>query len=1730
MKKGTKLLFDERYRSLLVSLIVFSLIGFTFYIVRTTQAGDDKFNKTKTQNLNPIDDPNLPSEFDTRAIHGTPRGTEIFQPTAAQLKAIDSLANVLGLASSNLLNIKYNGLTATPRHIHVSGGFLTEPSSAPPELIAREFIRDWKGIFRFTESDLNNLKLTSRATHPDTGTTTLLFSQQLNGINYFNGGVLVNVAKNGQIMNVGGESFPDMNTSNAAGATLTGADAVGIAAEDLGFPGFTPVSLGSANVLVTFGNLKQEYVVGERFSNGNVFGDDIIVSQVIFPQGDVGRLAYKFILTTPQHYGIMWMNIVDATTGTILRRSSRTAFQKLDKKTNTSNFGPPGGGVGVGRQPTMRPDLQDFVENMNNPGTATGKTFDTMPTLLSGSSGFGRSTRVGTNPTNYAYQSPKYAVETETNASLGRGFKYSMVVGRYELGLPFPDTSGLNPTIPFTHAQLPGLLGQITRGFPDATNPSTGSPFGWFYLPTDTGGVEITSANGNRDTTRANGYSMDAGAVTRNQVNSANSPTGNGLQPFSADVTPLGATANLRDGRSLSSVFESRYTEGNAVLVADDRNNDNEATHGIKGYSSNRQYTAPYFDFYAGYEYGGVDAASGTAIPPSANPDVFPATVALFYFNNVLHDYLYEIGFTEQFWNFQMDNFGLGGAGGDSVSVQAQDGSGTNNANFGTPDDGSNPRMQMFVFTEGTFRRSNGDFDFDVVAHELYHGVSNRSAAKGSGDCLGITLVGESGGMGEGWGDFIGASMADDDAAGEFVTGEYDIGIRRLSEANYRWSYGAIDQTVRNRRDQQPGDAAPGSIPFQVHATGELWSATLWDMRELLIMKNPAGIFYDGSCGVNPGGYCRLGSGTSFYIGNRLVQSVDTQHPVNYRASFGTSSGSTPTMNGAEHNFRPGVLAAEINSLGNRNGPLATAVSEGGRLADKLVLRGLQLTPCNPSFVDMRDSILLADSEMTGGENRAIIWRAFASHGIGVLANSSGGANDPGGGTQSAPTVVEDFSVPAGVTECETLGPLGTPTFNLTNTVANQVDISITTQANAQQYVISRSTSPNGPFATIATVDATPVTTTFSDDDGGQGLNLGQTFYYQVRAARNPECVGSPTTNNITVTVGVPVITAPVFFGVGAVTDTRASTALTISWSPATSSNPNANIVYDVFRVESITTVNGQNDSTTPATFTPSVANRIAQGLTGLAIEDQGLTLGQIYYYIVQARDTNNGTVDTNNVGNTVAKFAAPTSNTVNSTPFPGEDFESASANARFTPPLVDSATLNVQTAVWQRVPGVDFLVGDSLVQSTVMYAPEFDPPGNNTGGQSDFSTVIGPLPITSASVMEFNQRFVTEAAFDGGVIEIAVGSPSFPTVFPDNVTNFDINYFAFENGYTGPLDGTLAGPVILSALQGRFSFDGTKATHLTRIALGEFAPGGEFNPTSQDVYIRFRMTSDAATTPGAGTGWFIDNLVINDYLSAPLGFEADLTPRPVGNGIIDATDVTQVRRFQVGLDPYDNNENELQRADSAPYNAGGNSGDGAVTAPDVVQTRRFQIGLDPKQTAGGPTSFGQTGNSERAIDGDRRVRVAQDKWDSPKQVAVSIFVDAEGDEAGYGFTLNYDKDSLENPAIQIGTVGGNVLTNTKVDGKIGFSVDFEGNTIEAGKGQKLVTVIFEVNPKAQSGKTKLTFGDSLAIRSAANPEARLLNISFENGTAAIGMSSSKNSNENQIKGRDISLPEIKLW
>jgi Zn-dependent metalloprotease len=240
----------------------------------------------------------------------------------------------------------------------------------------------------------------------------------------------------------------------------------------------------------------------------------------------------------------------------------------------------------------------------------------------------------------------------------------------------------------------------------------------------------------------------------------------------------------------------------------------------VEAYLDTDANNAPDNNNGAGLSVGHASAANQDFTFPfstTVDPRTQQAAVVtnLFYYNNIMHDFSYTLGFTETARNFQVNNFGRGGTGNDSVRAEAQDGSGTNNANFATPPDGSRPRMQQFLFTAPNPDRDSS-VDGDVVFHEYGHGISNRLIGNGSGALSGT----QSGAMGEGWSDYWAITINNDGAVGEYVTNNPN-GIRRAA-------YTVPAATVHDSY------ADVGAGGFEVHRDGEVWAATLWDLRTQL--------------------------------------------------------------------------------------------------------------------------------------------------------------------------------------------------------------------------------------------------------------------------------------------------------------------------------------------------------------------------------------------------------------------------------------------------------------------------------------------------------------------------------------------------------------------------------------------------------------------------------------------------------------------------------------------------------------------------------------------------------------------------------------------------------------------------------------------------------------------------------------------------------------------------------
>jgi extracellular elastinolytic metalloproteinase len=98
---------------------------------------------------------------------------------------------------------------------------------------------------------------------------------------------------------------------------------------------------------------------------------------------------------------------------------------------------------------------------------------------------------------------------------------------------------------------------------------------------------------------------------------------------------------------------------------------------------------------------GGAELVFDFPLDLSQQPATYveAATTNLFYWNNLMHDVFYQYGFDEVSGNFQHTNLTGEGEGLDAVSAEAQDGGGTNNANFLTLQDGVPGRMQMYLWT-----------------------------------------------------------------------------------------------------------------------------------------------------------------------------------------------------------------------------------------------------------------------------------------------------------------------------------------------------------------------------------------------------------------------------------------------------------------------------------------------------------------------------------------------------------------------------------------------------------------------------------------------------------------------------------------------------------------------------------------------------------------------------------------------------------------------------------------------------------------------------------------------------------------------------------------------------------------------------------------------------------------------------------------------------------------------
>ncbi|HEU4594079.1 MAG TPA: M36 family metallopeptidase [Pyrinomonadaceae bacterium] len=483
---------------------------------------------------------------------------------------------------------------------------------------------------------------------------------------------------------------------------------------------------------------------------------------------------------------------------------------------------------------------------------------------------------------------------------------------------------------------------------------------------------------------------------------------------------------------------EFTRTRGNNVHAYTDLNGDNIADAG----SDPDGGPALQFDFPFNQSDG----------PASYRP---AAVTNLFYWNNLVHDVFYRYGFDEMSGNFQLNNYGRGPVvaplgDNDDVRAEAQDGAGTNNANFFTPVDGQRPRMQMFVWTNplpnlaavnvhtpspiaGEYRASHATFgplltgagitapvvvalDSDIgigpSPNDACTLITNATEVSGKialverGSCAFAQKVSNlevAGAVAV----IVTNNVAGDTAVmGNTVPITFNIPSVMVTLEHGNLLRANLPLTATLSADQhlinRDSDFDAGVI---AHEYGHGISNRLTGGRNVVTCLNNAE---------------QMGEGWSDFFG--LVLTTDPTDTPTTPRGVGTyvhfeppdGPGSRPTRYTTDFNVNHSTYLS-LTDTANISQPhgvgyvWATMLWEmywnlveehgynpnvydswqtgGNNLAIQLVMDGMKLQPCRPGFVDARNAILQADVQLTGGENECLIWDAFARRGLGFSAS-----------------------------------------------------------------------------------------------------------------------------------------------------------------------------------------------------------------------------------------------------------------------------------------------------------------------------------------------------------------------------------------------------------------------------------------------------------------------------------------------------------------------------------------------------------------------------------------------------------------------------------------------------------------------------------------------------------------------------------------------------------------------
>ncbi len=542
--------------------------------------------------------------------------------------------------------------------------------------------------------------------------------------------------------------------------------------------------------------------------------------------------------------------------------------------------------------------------------------------------------------------------------------------------------------------------------------------------------------------------------------------------------TKVGTTNNATTyGWHFDSTANYNFTKGNNVYVYDDSLNKN-----TPGRADTSTTNFPILTFKRNLDF---------TLPPTTTVNRQFSTDNLFYWNNIMHDLFYQYGFTEAAGNFQQSNLGRGGIGGDYVFAENQDGGGIDNANFATPPDGQNPRMQMYLYSpSSSLININSPSTIAGSYYARESNVSPNNLMKKVGARVGNIIYYNDSATSTTTHNACKAPVNNIVGKIAFI---YVSGCSYTTQIKNAQLAGAIAVVVCNKVGSQltmNGIDSSITIPAVMvdSASGRL-IATQLTAGNTVNVSIYAAINFDGTLdnGIVTHEYAhgisnrftggpnnctclankeQAGEGWSDYIGLMMTTNWSTAQLTDgtkkrthacyakSQSSIGLGNRTYPystdltidphtyseILTNGEVHFIGEVWCSAlwdmtwniIQQVGTISADMFNPNNIGGNIiALQLVINGLKLQPCSPGFLDSRNAILAADSILYNSRFHCAIWNAFARRGMGFSAIQ--------GSSNSTTDEVAAYDVPCYTISGRIINPLNSIIPNVTLTDSAKV-------------------------------------------------------------------------------------------------------------------------------------------------------------------------------------------------------------------------------------------------------------------------------------------------------------------------------------------------------------------------------------------------------------------------------------------------------------------------------------------------------------------------------------------------------------------------------------------------------------------------------------------------------------------------------------------------------------------